>query len=154
MYRSSAVILAAVALIVSISGCSNSRTMVDRNMDMSTYRYATVYDSDFASFIELELESMMQSLGYETIGEKEAQRRFQRKGHVLGVRYVRTHINSKSVLLRVLIEDQYTGKTILTVEDTQKDGLFEGAIEKSWKSVRRKLVEVLEDLNANGFVNR
>lgn len=125
---------------------------MDHDADLSSFNYATVYESENASFIELELESMMESLGYEVIGPKEAQRSFSRKGHVLGVRYHR-HKYEGETTLRVLIEDMHTGKTLITAENTKGRMMFDSGEVRAWRAVRKDLLIALEELNARGFNN-
>ncbi len=138
-----------VSMIILLSlvgiGCSSGRTMVDRGVDLSTYSVTTVYDSEAASFIELELEELFEEIGFRSVGENQIDR--YAEGEVLAARYREiTNPAGTAVTLRVLLEDGVTDKTLVTVEGFGSSfGFLQTAREKAWRKVRQDLTEVFQE---------
>ncbi len=102
-------ILAFLAIFTFTSnGCIETRHEVDPTANLTSYKYVAVYDSDEASFLELHLEGIFRELGFEPVGDKEAER--FKKGECFGVRYVWS-IEGRKILL---LEDFATGKTLVS----------------------------------------
>jgi hypothetical protein len=135
-------------LLIFITGCSSSSMMAssalkNNEISLSNYKYVTIYDSKEASFMELELENLMESNGLKVIGKGDAKK--YRKGTVLGTRYTEDHIrngygNPIGTTFTISLEDFSSDKTLLTVNAQQQ---YMGR-EAAWKEVSQKLDSALK----------
>ena len=135
-------------ILLFMTACSSSRMMVSsalksNEINLSDYKYAVIYDSKKASFMELELESLIESNGFKVIGEREGKK--YKKGIVVGTRYTEEHIrngygNIIGTLFTISLEDFASDKTLLTIS-AQQTYLNRSA---AWKEVSQKLDSALK----------
>jgi len=127
-------------------GCTNSRLMQSSALDsgeivLRNYKYVTIYDSLAASFIELELEDLFESVGFSVIGENDADKRSG--SSILGVRYVEdlarnAYGNVISYNMTVLLEDYASDRTLLTATASST-----ASRSSAWKAVKKELATAL-----------
>ncbi len=137
-----------VIICTFMTACASSDMMAssalkNNEIKLSNYQYAAIYDSPEVSFMELELENLMESNGLKVIGEAEAKQ--YPKGSVLGTRYMEDHIrngygNAIGTVFTISLEDFSTDKTLLTVNAKQQ---YMGR-QEAWKQVSTKLDEALK----------
>ena len=126
-------------LFALLVGCaSKSSSMVSSDFDREQHSYIAVYDSEDASFLELQLQQIFESLGYKVIGEKEASKY---PNQTLGVRYNVSGSFYESKIV-VTLEDMTTDKTLCTIQGSAYDD-FGNASEVAWKAVRGELISRL-----------
>lgn len=130
-----------------VSACASSNMMASsalRNgeINLSDYKYAAIYDSETASFMELELENLMEQNGLKVIGESSAKK--YKKGSVLGVKYVEDQVkngygNAVGTTFTISLEDFTTDKTLLTINGQET---YMGR-DAAWKEVSKQLNSAL-----------
>jgi hypothetical protein len=144
-------ILRAVVLTVallSLSACVSSNMMASSALKsgeirLSKYKYAVITQSRTASFIELELESLLESNGLEVIGSADGKK--YGRGTVILARYAEEHQRDGygsvvGTTITVTLEDMATDKTLLTVNGRQSYLRRDAA----WKQVSEELAAALK----------
>jgi|TARA_B100001971_G_C18034168_1_gene454135 hypothetical protein len=128
-------------------GCVTTDTMVSSSIDrneirLGDYKSVFVYQSEQASFIELELEQLFESAGLKVIGIKEANN-FP-ESSVLGVRYTEKNIRTE-IELTIQLIDYTTDKSLFTTRSSSGygwTGMPKMARKKAWKEVLVELKKV------------
>jgi len=133
-------------LSAALFSCTSSRMMQssaleDGSLSLSDYEYVTIYDSETASFIELELETLFETLGLDVVGEKRASGLIGQGHNVLAARYndfvLRNgYGNPIGYELSVLLQDLATDRTLLTASAESSSSR-----QAAWKAVQSELEE-------------
>jgi hypothetical protein len=105
---------------------------------LSQYEYVVIYEAEKASFIELQLEQLMEDQGFKVVGQNDAQTMSDAK--ILGTRYTEEPIvngygNRIGTILTVLLEDFVTDRTLLTARGQVRMG----PPEEAWNKVSSQL---------------
>ncbi|MEM8756901.1 MAG: hypothetical protein AAGF47_03870 [Planctomycetota bacterium] len=109
-------------------------------IDLEQYKIATIYDSETASFFELEIETLLESVGLRIVGENEAVEIAERGKLVLGVRAREKvqanaygHVHRSDLV--ILLEDVSSDRTLVTASG--------GAMrrDQAWRAARSKLLQ-------------
>jgi hypothetical protein len=103
-------------------------------VNLDTFKYVVIYDSEKASFIELELEALFEHNGLRVIGETDV----QNPSVTLGARYkeagaYNSYGQMVSVELTVLLENMADDKTLVTASGSSSNRT------SAWKAVSKKL---------------
>lgn len=109
-------------LALALLGCSSSRSMIDPDTKLATYRQVAVLHSEVASFVEMELAESFRALGYKIIGEREAEE--LPTGECFLVRYTFA-IRGTTYFATVSLMDANTDKTIATFRGTGNGPIFD-----------------------------
>lgn len=104
-------LLTALLFCCSCSIPSRAKSLLDSEADLSKYDTAVIYDSDTASFLELELMQAFRESGFKIVGEKDAP-----SDGVLGVRY--SAFQDVQFNIVCTLEDIKTDKSLATIEGT------------------------------------
>jgi hypothetical protein len=113
--------------------------MVSTTADFTKYDTVTIYDSKYASHIELELEMIFEELGYNVVGEAEA------KPGTMGVRYNGVWPSYTYFKATLLLEDAITDKTLASFEANKQDWTGRSNTESgAWKRIKEELKTVLK----------
>lgn len=132
---------ACLALACATSGTFMASNSLERgHIRLSNYRYVVIYDSESASFIELELEKLFESRGFVVVGERGITDATQTLGvryqEYLPTNYYGQVINGR---LTISLEDIASDKTLLTLSSggsyVQRDSI--------WKKLAKELEAAL-----------
>ena len=127
-----------LSVVVTFSGCGGSRarvdSKVDRDAEVTSYRYVTFYDSTNPGFFELLLMDVFRDAGFKVIGLKDASE-FPR-GQVIAVQA--SERTTSTCILTVALEDFHTDKALLTIRSEARDRhytppAFRPNAEKAWQ---------------------
>ena len=137
-----------VIAVLLLSGCASSSMMTSsalksNEIRLSDYKFAVIYDSKGASFMELELEELMEANGLKVIGSADGKK--YKKGVVIGTRYTEDTIQDiyggiTGTILTITLEDYISDKTLLTVRGQQSYLNRKVA----WKQVSEKLQKAMD----------
>ena len=135
---------AIVFLILFLVGCVTTNTMVSSSIDrkeirLGDYKNIFIYPSEKASFMELELERLFDTVGLKVIGINEGSN-FQ-VSSVLGTRYTEEPILNSygdqiGTELTIQLIDYSSGKTLFTTRSTTD--IFSSR-KTAWKSISTEL---------------
>jgi hypothetical protein len=130
-------------VVLFTASCASSRVQRSSAIEkgeikLTNFKYAVIYDSETASFIELDLETLLEEANLKVIGEKEAPK--YGKGKVLAARYKAFEMTNQyggtlSSGLTLTLEDFATSKTLVTVQGKQAYG--ESSL--AWKEIAKAL---------------
>ncbi len=119
---------AIVFLMLFFVGCVTTNTMVSSSIDrkeirLGDYKNVFIYPSEKASFVELELERLFDTVGLKVIGINEGSNFLV--SSVLGARYTEKPIlngygNPVGVELTIQLVDYSSGKTLLTTRSSTR----------------------------------
>lgn len=120
-------ILPALLLVASfaLGGCATDKIVMSTALEkgeihLSDYPHVVIYDAKKAAMIEVELDRIMTSHGFEVIGGKET----KKHDKVLGVRYLeretRRDGRAQKREVTLTFEDVQTDKTLLAIHANQK----------------------------------
>ena len=135
-------------VLLFVTACASSSMMASsalksNEINLSDYKYAVIYNSAKISFMELELESLMEAHGFKVIGKKDGKK--YEKGMVIGTRYTEKNIksiygNTIGTTFTISLEDFTSKKTLLTI-NAEQTHLNRNAV---WKQVSQKLSSALK----------
>lgn len=147
-------LLMAVCLILfatALCGCGSTRSKlmvsnaVERGeVQLGSFKYVVIYDSEKASFIELELEDLFEQNGLRVIGEAD----IKNPSITLGARYKESSFYNPStgytnIDLTVLLENMDDDKTLVTASGTSRKR------DRAWQEVSKELNKALASMNSN-----
>lgn len=133
-----------VVFMLFLVGCVTTNTMVSSSIDrneirLGDYKNVFIYPSEEASFVELELERLFDTVGLKVIGINEGSN-FP-ESSVLGTRYTEKPVlngygNQIGTELTIQLVDYSSGKTLFT---TRSSTDILSSRKAAWKSVSTEL---------------
>jgi hypothetical protein len=138
--------LFALSLIAQLPGCRTpvceKKVVVEPNVDVRSYRNATIYKSAQVDFSEQSLAAIFREHGFTVLGEKEAAR--LPEGSVLGVRYS-VDDGHPTCLIYIQCEDFHSGRTIFTVGGRGEGRLGIAGVRADCEAARKQVLDAMRE---------